>query len=458
MRSTKKVRMARKMLFKFAILSFCAFGCLYQVIDVLTNYFKYESVTEVSVEITEVFRIPQFSLCFKLSTIFDHKGFQRKHPNITLKYADTFDSNDNLAEIYEQATLEDIFDFTPRAEDLVVDCQKRTPSGYDMKGFDKAGCYDLLTFAKFYVQQFVCYKLEVKKEYNSILLFRRVGNTLSHMGMLYSVTINETAFAGANIMKFHFSRNHGNVYPDPSAAFASIVSRELDKKTKRPNNNLFTESFYTVVSNSLPPPHKDCFDYQQVGLQDRRQCYKECFAVTAQKQLNLHPFVSIEVKPSAYKIVGFNALRNATALQIFEDIENDCQSMCSRQDCYELHFFTEDKAVQYDLFIVNIVLPRSPSYKLTTRPKYLVTEVMIYLLSTFGTWFGISVFGTVLKARKMHRLVTPNRIILKGGKAPRRKDYIRSSLLQSFQIENLQKAFLDMKAEVNHMKQKVGTK
>ena len=63
---------------KFVFTLFCLSGCLYQIQKVSSNYFKYQTVTTVSVQMDDSVNDPQLSVCFNLTSLFTQDFIEDK--------------------------------------------------------------------------------------------------------------------------------------------------------------------------------------------------------------------------------------------------------------------------------------------------------------------------------------------------------------------------------------------
>src|SRR5439155_9571922 len=64
-------RQKLKLCSKLLTLVFCLSGCLFQIIDVCVEYFKYQTTTNIMYEIPEYPRMPMLSVCVRLHDILD---------------------------------------------------------------------------------------------------------------------------------------------------------------------------------------------------------------------------------------------------------------------------------------------------------------------------------------------------------------------------------------------------
>lgn len=238
-----------------------------------------------------------------------------------------------------------------------------------------------------------CYKIATKQKstYDSKL----IGNTISSHGMFYLLRINESALGKADIRKFLYSRNHGNTLIDMDAAFSSFVGRGISSSGLI-NANSFLESYFIVTKQSLSKPFQNFVNYYYLRYLDKEDCTAQCTSQLLLRKMNRIPFFVISKNDSlGAKIISVDDLKKSLKLLEFKSIIDFCShKACEQPDCSNRKYFIDDSLLRNRQFVVGASIPTFPFIVINSHPKFTNTEVAVYLLSCFGTCFGISALSS----------------------------------------------------------------
>lgn len=229
-----------------------------------------------------------------------------------------------------------------------------------------------------------------KQEYS----YRAAAFALSNAGLLYSVSYNISTFEKALFMKIIL--NEADSRPFRSSAYTSPVARLYNKKNQLARYNYFSLTYYIVRNYFLSAPYKtNCIDYNKLGFMDAEDCIKKCLANSSTAVFDRYPYSVLEEERLRFKIFNINILkRNATVSKLLYRMERKCQSKCKQLGCVLSYTITQvTKDPNNDVMTFNVLIPQLPSYTIKFRPKMQFLEYFIYVLSCFGTWFGLSVLS-----------------------------------------------------------------
>lgn len=118
------------LLLRFCSLLFliaCTIGCLIQIQAISRIYFKYETVSELTLAIPSTVQAPDLSVCFRYTDIFNITEFNAKskktNPKSGGKLNVTEKSNREdgaaIRIIQASVTIADVFDFTPSTDEII---------------------------------------------------------------------------------------------------------------------------------------------------------------------------------------------------------------------------------------------------------------------------------------------------------------------------------------------------
>ena len=368
----------------------CAAGCFYQIKSVTDTYFNYAITTQVKVELPSKLFLPALNVCFRINDVFDFTQFESN----TTRLSRGSDSRLNTTErILASVTIAHLFRFTP-PNSLVASCIYRRPESYDFHQVDGPACMDFFNVTNFYLMEYLCYRIRMVKYDSQEYRYRSAAFALARTGLFYSVSFNISTFQKVQYMKIIL--NELDSRPFRSSAFTSPIARFYNPMTRAARYNHFALTYYIVNNKLLEAPYvTDCIDYTKFGLLDAEECIKQCLVNKSMSSFDRYPYSVLEQKKLPNKIFTLPILKgNNSVSSMLYRYERKCQSQCKKVGCklsYTITQATKDPNNDYLSFDVNI--PQLPNYIIKFRPKMDFIEYFIYVLSCFGTWFGLSILS-----------------------------------------------------------------
>lgn len=373
----------------------CFGGFIFQVSDLFNLYFKYQMITELTVAIPDELSLPDLNFCVRYIDIFEYERFTSKtgvkitfNPhNVTTKRVQT-------AEI---TTISELFDYTPSVDDLFNDCVIKKPSSHQY--VEKVGkdCYTLFSVTKYYVQEYICYRFHLKPYANSTYYYNNLAYSLTHQGMIYAIGLKLTVFRPVNRFKAIISENGPKFFPTKSIAFAPDLLRNYNETTKLAQYSYFKASYGYLFNNLLPPPYPTkCRHYaSDTNFVNQPDCRMKCLTKLTLKSFNKVPFAYIISEKVNYRHLSLiDILNNSTEL---DKDELECRDKCAFNDCIDYLSFTyvsqEENGRDENDFRFQVSIPREPFVSVLYLPKIEFSELLIYVLSCVGTWFGVSIIS-----------------------------------------------------------------
>ena len=379
----KVTMMLRQKVFSVIIYTICIAGCLYQVLDISKTYFAYDSKTTVSITIVSKMKIPMLSTCWDLQDVLDFKGLCHDHgfaiPNTTNEYNDLFDT----------LTARQVFNYTPSIDSIIKKCIVRLPRDYVYRipEYSSSECSELFDVEKYIHRENICYK-KIMKRKSWIHIIKQTLNPVEP-GLIYAVflPINFSTVISYNAI-IH-SKKSSMLY---DAAYSPRKFIFLGNKS--PATDV---TFYPTEISYLPAPYgTKCIETNfssgaEMVLKSVREKFIQKFSLVD----TLAPIFT----PYDYPVITGSRLRNETFVNLFRrEAENAENPPCR---CKLEYMVTRANAYQANYSWVNVYWPQESKNDIRYFPSFSATDYIIYVCSSIGIWFGLSVlslFDMVQKA------------------------------------------------------------
>lgn len=196
-------------------------GCLYQLCEILDMYFTYPMITELTVSMPDKLPVPDLSLCVRYVDIFEFERYEREN-RIKLRIGSEQNSDlPVLKRTFQKVTIKDIFDYTPQEEKLINWCLIHDPASYKAFFISKEECRPKFNISKYYVREFVCFRLHMVEHEDKEFDFKNIACSLLAQGLYYFVKLN--GLEKAKRIQMIVSENIVDIYPETSSAYAPVV-------------------------------------------------------------------------------------------------------------------------------------------------------------------------------------------------------------------------------------------
>lgn len=348
----------------------CFLGFLFQSDDIINLYLKYEAITQVSVRHKEFLRPVDVSFCSGLEAILSPPLF--------------FD-------LFSSATIKEYFDFTPNPESLLTCCMIREPNQY---GFvlirTQQECNHFFTIRKFYVKEYICYDIRLSIYENETYNYDNIANAEFFSNSMFALYLNETFMKSSKLIKVGIGPNSLSGYHEKSFAFAEYM--KINRKAVDPVS--LSANYYTYTTINLPAPYfTDCMNYFEIGFPSKQRCISQCITKGTIEAFNKVPFTESIYEPIALHHIHMTDTSNRTFNLILNSLEMKFKSSCRNWDCLSKKYINSLSAEYNDVNRLLVKATREPSLVVQFQAKLKIAEFIIYLLSTFSTWFGFSVLS-----------------------------------------------------------------
>lgn len=401
-------------------------GFLYQTISLSVLYFSYDVTTALRLVVPQEVNPFDMSACFRYVEVFYYENFNSdfgtnlKRDNVNLT---------NVFHIQDQLSLQQIFEYTPRAFEVIDECFVRKAGFYSYERAYGENCTDYIAVNKFFLQEFVCYRFHARQSQRH--LFRNPAYAITNPYTVFMVTLNQNNFRYADAIKA-IVHKHGT-YPRRSAAYAPVTWRNYNATSDDAVFNWFDLSYYNVVHRRLPYPYKtNCktsHTIDQKLYNKSSDCEDDCLFTNTAARLNRVPFRTVINSTSdyvAYKPlspIDLNTVPNYSA--IVSAIEDNCTERCRYADCESRYSVTiTSSSPNWDNSIVfGVNVQTAPSFYITYVPMMQLISLLVYLFSLSSVYFGFAFFVlNPVAVKNRLRYQVRNRLARKRRKTLR--DYV----------------------------------
>ncbi|KAI1281873.1 hypothetical protein HDE_13218 [Halotydeus destructor] len=149
----------------------------------------------------------------------------------------------------------------------------------------------------------------------------------------------------------------------------------------------------------MPAPYAtDCIDYRQLKHDSREACLDECKKGKVLEMYDKIPFTSIVVEPEAKRHMSTVDNDDPEVNEKLWKIDHRCQRLCRKPNCLDSIYVTKFVRSEYDDaldFTVRVYATNEPVVESTFKAKIEFAQFAIQVLSTFGIWFGVSLYSFV---------------------------------------------------------------
>lgn len=262
----------------------------------------------------------------------------------------------------------------------------------------------------------------------------------SPTGMLFSIDIIDKYLKRVRYFKSVVHEQIRN--PIESLSIRTNVKRRFDdedpdgKEDEMKNYYRFQLTYVTLDILRLPSPYDThCLDYSTTGVFSAIECRNDCLLNKTLKEVKKIPFsITVWNASEIYKAtieygefndetdetIDYYSKRQAYYMSMMNykhvnnldiadpsvtkelvNIENICNTLCSRPDCRDVLTMTK---IGYDYpkkenspemipLRFEVLVPTKPVLQIVHNVKISWTEYVVSVLSCFGIWFGLSILS-----------------------------------------------------------------
>ena len=384
--NSKRKRRNRKIRFLLldgiiSALVFSAFSV--QLINVLTNYFEYDTTIRFHRDTNVRLQIPSVSICLSYNNALGFKlPLQVTEQNYE-EYFALIDSklNKSLSSLFKEIHSDGVID----------GCHTRNWTDR-MKQFihlDRQQCLQHFKVSQFFMNQHFCYQIESKQPLLDV----------------YQADVSSLFIKPSTILTFDLgeglSFDVAQVYLVLGEGLPGW-DNEPSTITKSERKREITISTRLFISNLLEPPYNTrC---SSVG---RTECHSRC--LDDYMEQNILPYLATEEDDDfTGNIMSYRDLAKEAFYREWKKIEKMCEERCDREMCQ--YNFTVAKSsgewpVEDDKFKLSIESPSSATSLMDTNPVMGFFDLLYQVMCSLSFWLGFSVLAanplTIIVHRRM---------------------------------------------------------
>lgn len=345
----------------------CFTGFLCHLNKVFVEYFKYQTGSKIAYEFDMItamdrLKVPAIVTCFTYLDILTKKV-----------------DNTNL-------TLKDIFYLTPAVDHVLkrIDCRHPT-----LIYLDPLCSTNTIHIGKYFMAEYMCYNFFFN---SSVLPFSStvIANSGSDSSLIYRLTLQSVFNTASNVYTFLH-------YPT-SIRDTPFTSRKYGIKFHKRDRHILRNNWYQLYPN-LQQAHllESPYDTHCERKGSANRCRKNCLIDRINSSFNRLPVTEIFDEGIDIKLLII--MRNITAndAKIILNIYDFCLKKCLRPSCDCTISMTRGQdflnVTSGDNNVFEVMVPNSINIIMTTYAIYSFQDMLIYVSSCVGIWFGISVWS-----------------------------------------------------------------
>lgn len=428
----------KRKLFSLAYYMLCLAGFLYQVSLICHEYFKYEVSSSTILSQANDYNLPAISTCFEFPEIFNFTAFNTKYNmNFVYNTSDRETWDDSGVEIQKIATVNDVYEFTPEAENVCKSVNVRNASTFSYEHHNSSQCYENFMIEKFLISTLVCYKINLKITLNEKYTDYNRGNayfTPNSYGDILFLFFNEEKFAHfdyiINVM------HPVNNYPWFEFSLTQLLTRSHNVSIGISALNIFNSKSFSISINKLKYPYiTKCQEYNMKGYRDSYHCISECMNKYVPKYFGKASLSYHYFEGENLKVLSREDFASKSFNESYRKILNICEDSCPMNDCHFTATYTSTIGESFTSPGIGISLPDKPSFVINFSITVLFIDTINFIGSAFGVWFGISFLS-----------IHPNKIyiMLKNKKDTSQNNYNASNNIASYSTSYSNEALNEM--------------
>ena len=354
----------------------CFIGLSWQLFEITSEYFKYKVNRQTTVFIPNIVEDLSMVMCLPVAFAIDFKKFNSEfRSNWTQK---EFSHNGML----QNLSVHEIYNYTYDADNILLDL-------FYLDGVwngrpQSTRFSSIMKMEKYFFRWNICYLYSVKS-FKSLSLDQIKGGSVVHI--FFGNRVPETDEVWLFIVE-----------KDRISFRETIEARSIFRGDYR-KLNTFETSHYSIREQLLPPPFEtSCFYYSKLNIANNIECIEQCIFLKSFKKWGEIPSESF-VPNNA---VDYKFLKVSNYTKYFAEIDEirlSCRLSCPNITCDDTKIVTiHEKEAHYKYSTkVSIRWTRKtslfPSAAISCRPSSTLPELILYMMSSFSTWTGLSVMS-----------------------------------------------------------------
>ena len=351
-------------------LMLCCVITFVHIFYLCNEYFRYEVTTFVEIAIPQIIQFPGLTFCLRLNFVIrENLG----------KPADDVFSDISKGNVTASFVMNSTQSFADLIKTINVTRLMIHPYNDDWFNGDESNDWFPLMIRKSYIfNSYKCFHVCLRDDLNQWIDYQQ----------LYTVT------KGGNSLAYWYFKNYrGFILYYVGVKDATIT--ELDfQMAILPNTGIYT-TFSTYESFLKEPPYQSwCRNYEEQGFASKNHCRQDCFRRTLLKKHNVSLLESLSYSDDSVLIRHASDVFDDTKSEQI-DIYRYCDTQCFDVACHSVTY-TQNLIHRHSTSgysLVATTASKNPVTKTQAQPAIPFVSFFSNLLSTFGTWLGLSAYG-----------------------------------------------------------------
>lgn len=339
---------------------------IWQLVNVFSKYFKYETQLTIVYDLWPQLFLPNLALCIKLDDYFNFSVNPKFGQVDQVMNEASKRMSLRLDQLFEEFTLDSKIVSRCRVRNLKLDY-------WAIELLNVSQCGEEFEVTKFYSDLQMCYNIQPKKQYENVSSGTMKLAALNP-GILYSIVppASLKKIGGIELAVFYGS------LPHMSKDFSATSFRTLEPR-------LEVLSFEMYKYKMLPAPYDtNCLRVEV----PHAECYIEGL-----KSLNRLPFRGLHTRPLASSLLSYSDLKNETINEYLRDLENKCNRIKAPTDCEGNYTLTQiGRSLDRTDFEIEFAVQTTKSPSVTRRwgPRVSFYEFYFQILCCLNFWLGFT--------------------------------------------------------------------
>lgn len=359
-------------------ISICSIGLLIQLEQISERYFKFQTRSDIQLSIPDSITVPATSTCWYLKDIMKN-----------MKGKDVW----QFYEEFDNMTMDQIFEQVSETNEIFVDkrsCAIRLPNKLVNIYPNRTVCSKLFIIERYIQRNFICYKFYASIiDQNQKLDMTEYSLTPTMSGMIYRLSLKPDIFGdNTYFTTFSHSLQTSDLY---DSMFSQSLFYYRDNRTKHSFVQMKLTSSGTTIDRLKAPYDTDCHIYDpfETGAEYN---YRGLLNETINIFGRIHTFYPIsESENMKYKMISSQILSDQTFLKSFNEIYKKYNK--TLYDCH-LQYLVSKFTLSFGTEVtVDVYWPQDSDILMNYVPVYDLIDYLLYVCSSFGIWFGLSVLS-----------------------------------------------------------------
>ena len=383
-------KLSKRRFVSVTLMIICLSGFIVQFYQLSDVFFKYQTSSRIIPDRSHVINYSTLVLCVRYVDVLDWTEatkFGLVKPD-KKKYSKFEHEEEDLFDVLTKLNVSDLFDLTPRKEDVIGSCFFRNDN-MRTKRNDKEECQSRFKTEKSITGESVCYSFIPSDSLNYTV--PDVASSLTFSFEVYTLLMNETL---ERLVRFATLISH--FVPDSDGARTPINSRRYGKKLVRSigSDNELMVYFQKMTYKLLPPP----MDTMCVEGFNQERCYNECISAD-HKKINRFPwsvFIDEDKQQDMRILTSRDITMNASLESFLQNSRKNCTDNCRKKNGCKTEFtLTIAYISTYENQTLRLAAMTPIDAPMTIEAVRILSlvEFLGQVGGSFGIWFGISLFS-----------------------------------------------------------------